>query len=1093
MGAGGAQLEAGPSERLRLAARLVIAIACASAVSAVAWSRVGDHLSLRTDIVGSTIFDDFDVYHLLDHFYILILLLPGLAAVLYLVMARWGPVSSQGSRPTWPPPLVVTDAAGRSSLQVPGPRPGRPDSGTPRQVSTERQPSPGRSIGVAARLALPAFVIAAEIEIGSSPRAESLNVPLGIAAVLAYVAVVAVAALILNRRYHQGRNAWAAANALLTVAALPMLLLVSASTTVSIASDNRVVHYPWLPLWVAVSATLIALALVTVGLIRSAWRAAPRVERWVLLGVAGPVAVFLCTAVLQGAQGFFIGYDDAMSMTGARLLFGHGLWPWRDVFLLHGFLDDALYGQIGMWIFGATAWGSNAGQLFFVAPLTVISLYGFVVYFARRNRALIIAGCLAAVLGLLATWPGTRFILIPPLLVLLDRVLRRATWGRCWLFMTVAIIAAIVTPESILPVFGILATVALAELTHHRWGAPLWEGFRRTLRCAVAGVTLTVAWIAFLLATSSLSGFVSFYLAVTAGHELWGALPVALPFDTAAGNLEFFVPLALFLLTVVKVVHKLQSRAPWRSVEWVLVASATFVPLYYQEALERMDLGHVDVLFQAMVPLILLWAFELVSKADAWFDRAVLWNRTRESRAPRPRGSHWATGRSSWPWPSMSLAAVVAGICVVAVAPQSLGSWVDLPGNFHASVPVAPAAGIPLGYTLPGAVDTTQLEDLETVLNRYAGPAAPVFDFTNEPGVTYFLLNRVPAAPFYHVGAAQTLPAQQLEVAALKRSRPPVVIFNDITFGLADYDEIWSMERDFLISQYILDNYQPILDVEGQIVMLRDDLMSAKPSPPALLVPPVTTGLYFADEPACDWRDAPDFLDPPTQSEAGSGQPVSLTPAGHAVTARGWAFDSRSDRPAAAVLAVAGGVVIGETTPTGSRPDVAAALHTSEATMTGWALGVSADQSPEPTFYALNGDGTVTPIPSVEGSPAASTIRTPQGTVYRVVASPNAGNVDEEQTETVITMSLTGSASLSSYQWLEFDSPSGFGQASIEVTDQTLGAEPSHVISFQTLPQVGQTVFLRVGSCIQWHGFQADHLDLVVQGAPSDMAVRVLP
>ena len=201
---------------------------------------------------------------------------------------------------------------------------------------------------------------------------------------------------------------------------------------------------------------------------------------------------------------------------------------------------------------------------------------------------------------------------------------------------------------------------------------------------------------------------------------------------------------------------------------------------------------------------------------------------------------------------------------MVAACTPSLGSWLDLPGNFHASAQAEPPAGVPLGYTYPGAVDTTQLTDLAAVINRYAGPTAPVFDFTNEPGVTYFLLNRVPAAPFYHVGAAQTLAAQQVEIAALRRSCPPVVIFNDLTFGLADYDGIWSMEREYLISQYVLDNYQPILDVQGQIVMLRDDLMSAKPAPPTLVVPPITTGLYFADEPACGWGDVPNFLDPPT-------------------------------------------------------------------------------------------------------------------------------------------------------------------------------------------------------------------------------------
>jgi uridine phosphorylase len=75
---------------------------------------------------------------------------------------------------------------------------------------------------------------------------------------------------------------------------------------------------------------------------------------------------------------------------------------------------------------------------------------------------------------------------------------------------------------------------------------------------------------------------------------------------------------------------------------------------------------------------------------------------------------------------------------------------------------------------------------------------------------------------------------------------------------------------------------------------------------------------------------------------------------------------------------------------------------------------------------------------------------------------------------------------------LEFESPTGFGQATIEVTDQTMGAQPSHTITFQTLPSAGHTVFLRVGSCIQWHGYQAGELHLVTSGAPADMSVRLL-
>ena len=59
--------------------------------------------------------------------------------------------------------------------------------------------------------------------------------------------------------------------------------------------------------------------------------------------------------------------------------------------------------------------------------------------------------------------------------------------------------------------------------------------------------------------------------------------------------------------------------------------------------------------------------------------------------------------------------------------------------------------------------------------------------------------------------------------------------------------------------------------------------------------------------------------------------------------------------------------------------------------------------------------------------------------------------------------------------------------------DQTRGAQPWDLISFRTLPQVGYTVHLRVGSCIQWHRYDAGNLHLVVKRGPAEMSVRVLP
>lgn len=1082
----------------RTAAQAAVSIAGAAVLSRLAWGIVGHQLSIRTDIVGATIFYDRDIYRDLDHFYIAVILLPALAALLFFSLTRWGPLRARDLRPPWPPALSVGDTTLRATAAVE--QPSRMAAATVPSLQFRSRPLSAREMsraaGAIARVALPALVLAAEVEIGRSARATGVNGAVGITVLVAYGAAVALLTLALRPGHHRSLEHCSAINAVLATAVVPMLLLVSASTAVSVLSDHRVAHYPWFPVWLAAAVTAGILVLIGLGLKRGGWAAARRAERVVLLIVVGPVALFLLTAVLQGAQGAFSGYDDAMSMTGAHLLFADGLWPWRNVFLLHGFLDDAFYGQLGMWVFGATRWGSNSGLSFLVAPLTVISLFSFIVYFARRNYALVVGAVLAVVLGLLVSWPGTRFLLLPPIFVLFDLVLRQGSWRRCFALMALVVLTSIVTPETTILVLGILVILVAAELTHHRWGSPLGAGLLRTVRCAVAGVTLTAGWVGFLLLTGCLTGFINYYLAVISGHELWGALPIPWPFvgpGSTAMDLEFVLPLVLYMLTAGKIVWKLHTRAPWRTAEWTLVAAATFVPLYYSEALDRLDLGHVDVLFQALVPLVLLWSFEIVRALDSWIVRAAAWLRDAARRLPADAGHDGRSNRGSWPWITVTPAAVAATVAVAIWSPQSLGAWSNIPGNFHASVPAEAPTGLPLGYTIPGSVDTTQLEDLGAVLDRYAGPSAPVFDFTNEPGVTFFMLNRVPGVPFYHIGAAQTVDAQQLEIAALESSRPPVVIFNNTTFGLPNYDGISSMEREFLVSQYILDNYQPILDVQGQLIMLRDDLLNTAPPPPPLKVPPITTGLYFADVMPCAWGDIPDFFDPPTPTEIRAGVPVPTVSEGDVTSASGWAFDSAADRPPAAILAVSDGVVIAQTEPTLSRPDVVAYLRTSSALITGWTLSASSGQGTAVSYFTLNADGTVTLIPGSGPSVVPSSIRTPHGRVYQVIDQANSGHVDVLQTGGLAKLVLNVSSPLSAYQWVEFQSTAGFGQATIELTDRTLGGQPSHVISFQTLPSVGHSVYLRVGSCIQWHGYQPDAVDLVVQGEPLDMSLRLLP
>jgi hypothetical protein len=508
--------------------------------------------------------------------------------------------------------------------------------------------------------------------------------------------------------------------------------------------------------------------------------------------------------------------------------------------------------------------------------------------------------------------------------------------------------------------------------------------------------------------------------------------------------------------------------------------------LFYQVVLDRMDYGHVIEVFQTLVPFVLLWAIEILRFADANAARAWAWFARKWSPAARVRFAVPVT--------------ILAVVAIAVGSPSSATSWENVPAAFHPVVPAEAPKAVPLGYTMPGTVDVAQILDLGKVLDRYAGKNAPVFDFVNEMGVPYFLLGRVPGVRFYHVESAQTAYAQNLEVSDLQRSRPPVVIFNDVSFGLPDYDGIWSMERNYIVSQYILDHYRPLLDTHGQLIMLRNDLMKHARPLPKLSEPPITTNLYFdASVPSCYWGDVPNFLDHPSSHRVHGGLNVPVIPGavGHTVSVQGWAFDTMGNRPALSVLAVTSGHVIGQFPADLRRPDVAAVLDRPAAAHSGFQGRLSIPGTGSLQLYALNGDGTVTPLSGQEdvtgSSQPVSDITTPDGVVHPVRNANAEGHIDAASKEEVHTYTLTipARADLASYQWMVVGSSHPLGSSQFVVSD-SLEEGASHAISWNTLPRAGNEVFTRVGSCLQWHGYDSATLSMLDSGPAHALSVHLL-
>ena len=374
----------------------------------------------------------------------------------------------------------------------------------------------------------------------------------------------------------------------------------------------------------------------------------------------------------------------------------------------------------------------------------------------------------------------------------------------------------------------------------------------------------------------------------------------------------------------------------------------------------------------------------------------------------------------------------------------------------------------------------TQIVDLQKVLDVYAPGDQSVFDFANQPGVLYYLLGRRPGTRFYHVSMAIPASAQSALIDDLRQSRPPVVVFTDTSFGLPMWDGIVNPIRHYEVSQYLLDHYVPFVDVQGQLLMIRDDLALHRPPLPVLAEAPRTANLYFAG-PMCDWGDIPNFLDPPSPAARRATVAISLVSTTTNEVIRGWAVDARSGAPVSEVVVVAGGRVVASAVPNIDRPDVAAARNRPDALRSGFHLLLPGGKAQTPAVYAIAADGSASLLPRVKGtapSAAVTSFITPDGHQHQVVQGAADGFVDGVAlSPNRYAIQFPVHLHLSAYEWLVIDAGRPFGTNTFTIADR-FPSNPAHLISFKTLPRAGEEVAVRVGSCLAWHGYRADDLSI---------------
>jgi hypothetical protein len=826
-----------PRRRLRptpaiRAALLVASAAVSAAVAVVVWSQLPQQLNVHTDIVGYPEAADFNIERYFWAYGLVAGLFPFLTLALYLLLRRTlAPGSAQ--------PLGVIGLLDRRAPAASGDR-----------VNLALS---------AGAIILVGITLGFEIAIGGGWQ-DLGGIVLAVAATVYGLAVATIAAVAVAGPL-RGREldaVLAGANAVLATLAVLGLAWVSSATKVTVSSDGTVHHYPWFPWWLGAVVTIVLLATVIRALRTSA--VARTIERRVLALVVTPVLLFLFLAVLPGAPGDMDSFHEGEQL-GAAHLTAAGRFPWRDLLFIHGPLGDVFQPLLNMHVFGDTRWGNLAGDAVLAKPAAAVGLFLLCAYLFRDNWLFLVGTQVAIVTGwVFAIQVQTRLLFVPIVILLLAWLLRRPTWPRAIAFTTLLLAQTVLTPESSYIVPASLAAVVLFEVVHRR-------GFSRTIRCGITAAILGAGWIVFLASQHALDDFVFYYRTFAPGHELTGGLTVALgegQAPTAFGGHLYYVfaagaPVVLVLLGI----WYFAARAPnARAIpvdDWAMAATVVFVGLYYVKFISRTD--HVYQSFAATLPLLFYAIYRVVCAAEAWL------------ALRRPR---WLPPRHTVTLPL--LVALLVG------APTGLLTLSrGVPSHLATFAPSEPPVAR-VGYVLnreplfrsvfpapAKSVGPSLVHDLRAIMRAYVPPGERIFDFSNNPGLFWYVLRLDPATRYYHVSMAIRQATQHDLIGELRKEQPKIVVFSSDWLGLPFWDGIANEVRHYDISRYLLDHYRPLLHSHGFLVFARNGAQTRPVSDVTIKLdePAVTTDLYFRTFP-CDWGYTPDFLSIHPQSESGA-------------------------------------------------------------------------------------------------------------------------------------------------------------------------------------------------------------------------------
>jgi hypothetical protein len=475
--------------------------------------------------------------------------------------------------------------------------------------------------------------------------------------------------------------------------------------------------------------------------------------------------------------------------------------PFRDVFALHGLLED---GQLDTWLM--PLFGRNVNVVL-LRPVVLGSVaVAMLWYLGMVIFDSIPLAMLSILLGAVTTVDNERALLEILAIALLIGALRRNSG---WLAFFSGVAAGVTIFYSLdIGLYtvggGVLALIGLALLT--RRGKTIIP----PLLAFLAGIAVGAApFVIYLAARGAFGAFVetSFVAIPRIIDAIW-SLPFPDLTTTFRKNLNLhtladFVlfehfrfilnPLVIGIALVVLVQRAITRRSD--ALDGALAVLTAFAILTQRSALGRADFPHQYFSAFLIGPMILI-LLVLLGRATA-----RLWS---------------SRDRAAQAFIVLAAATIVPLLAVMLWVPDIANMRLDDMTHYLGRVSH-------IGWIDPAAEEIrARVEGVKSVVDELSKPGEPIFDFSNQPAL-YFFCDRPNPTRFYQVPILSPRWYQAETIRALERARPPLVIrHSPQEFDV--FDGIDNSIRAQAVAAYIDDHYSYARSTRGvEIWRRRDD------------------------------------------------------------------------------------------------------------------------------------------------------------------------------------------------------------------------------------------------------------------------------